>query len=134
MPKYYFTIKDYDYLKALIENKNKEISRLKLEKAKSATETSETWHDNFGFEDAERENNRLAQLVEGLTEILISAEIINADTINDLALFIDAPKGRVKKKIGSYIVDNDNYISYATTVAQRHLKENFPDHFLIIKE
>ena len=65
---YYFTEDDYLELKNLITKNLDEIRAIKMGMSTAASETSETWHDNFGFEDGARNLDKIRNYTQELSK------------------------------------------------------------------
>jgi len=65
-----FLPEDLRYLEASIDSLRAEIRRVKAESAESTEQSSETWHDNFTFEEAQRQLRMLLNQLGGLSRTL----------------------------------------------------------------
>src|SRR4029434_5691600 len=73
---YRFLRKDYDALVAKIEDLGHGMWELGQEKGLWANQSAETWHDNFGYEQAEQQQWALSEGAEDLVEMRNEAEIV----------------------------------------------------------
>ena len=123
---YYFLKEDLEELDIKISEIRKRIDFYQKEKGLSTTQSSETWHDNYGFEESERQIKRLWGQLQELAEIRGHAEIIdpqrnsNKTDIGKIIKIKDLKTGKEKEiLIGSYIVfKNKSAISYNSPLAQ----------------
>ena len=131
MSVYYFLEDDYLVLKDLVKNNVSEIKKAKLDMATAASQTSETWHDNFGFEDGARNLEKLMNYTQEMSLILEKCQIIKEDDdeVIGKVIFVSFNKTTQEKIIGSYLnlKNEHNKISYACPIAQEYIKKNYPD-------
>ena len=74
--RYYFTREDFDILLREIESVDDRIKLAAKEMGLSCQQSSETFHDNFGFEQAERDRGMWSNHIRQLMEVKNNAEII----------------------------------------------------------
>jgi transcription elongation GreA/GreB family factor len=72
----FFLRQDLDDLQSAIESLRAEIRRVKAESAEATEQSSETWHDNFTFEEAQRQLRMLLNQLAGLSRALERAEVV----------------------------------------------------------
>lgn len=88
----------------------KEIKRVQGETAESTEQTSETWHDNFMFEEGERQMRLLAERLEYLNDVLARAEVVEkrhggTSGVGSTVTFVDEASGATQTvEIGSYLI------------------------------
>lgn len=110
--KYYFLQEDLDALdKRILELKNK-IKEVQQDKHLSTTQSSETWHDNYGFEEGVRQINFLVNNIGKLLEIKAGAYIVHPKknekaNIGSIITFQDETGKKKKIKIGSFLILNE---------------------------
>jgi len=136
MAVYYFAEDDYLELKNLITKNLDEIKAIKLGMTAAASETSETWHDNFGFEDGARNLDKIMNYTQELSRIFERGEIITIDEeeIFGKELLVNLNGQQEHKVISSYLIINNvaNKISYACPLAQEIiLLKNKNSKFLV---
>lgn len=123
---YYFLPKDYDALIAKIEALTHEMAEAGEEKGLMAEQTSETWHDNFGFEEEERAQARISKRLEDFIEMKNAAEIVDVHVPDEVGVgatvTIEDEDGQTRRlKISSYQVldqQEEEEISYAAPLAR----------------
>lgn len=121
-----FTQVDYDALKAQVEAVGREIKRVQGETAESTEQTSETWHDNFMFEEGERQMRLLAERLDYLNNVLARAEVVEKRTdgaagVGNEVTFVDEATGVTQKmEIGSHLVidQRSNVASYESPLGK----------------
>lgn len=86
------------------------IKEILLDGGESAQQTSETWHDNWGFEDCQRQFTLLGKQLEQWRTIRAQAEQIShptdADTvkIGTRVVYVDEVTGQTQEiRLGSYL-------------------------------
>ena len=116
---YYFLPKDYDALIARIEALSHDMEEAGEEKGRMAEQTSETWHDNFGFEDQERAQAKISQRLGDFIEMKNEAEIVNRHLPDEVGV------GQTRRfKVSSYQVldqQDEAEVSYAAPLARPFL-------------
>ncbi len=123
---YYFLKEDLDELDVKISQTREKIDFYQKEKGLSTTQSSETWHDNYMFEESERQIKRLWSQLQELMEIKSYSEIIDPQQnahktdIGKTIKIKDLKTGKEKQiLIGSYMVlKNKDAISYNSPLAQ----------------
>lgn len=92
-----------------------------------ANQSAETWHDNFGYEQAEQQQWALSERAEDLVQMKNDAEIVERRIVDEVEIgaqvtIEDAETGERKSfVVGSYQVldqQHDNEISYAAPLAR----------------
>ena len=71
-----FLRKDYLALEKNIDALKNNLKTVGFEVGEMSHQSSETWHDNYGFEEADRERKRLAGTLEELKKVYAQAEIV----------------------------------------------------------
>lgn len=126
MPKYLFLEKDLQTLTELVQEKIKEYQHYQNEMSVAADQTNETWHDNFGFEDSNRQLHRIGQEIEDLAKIIERAEVIS-DPVQFETIAIGHEityeiLGRERSlRIGSFINLGPKSISYESPLVKNLL-------------
>jgi transcription elongation GreA/GreB family factor len=123
---YYFLQSDYDELRALVDDVRARIRQASEAAAESAQQSSETWHDNYGFEEHQRQVAMLSQYLENLVKILNEAEIITGVTgeqigVGSRVTVEDTETGQILNYlIGSYMClkQLNGHISYVSQIAK----------------
>lgn len=122
---YYFLQEDLDALNAQIAELVQKLRDIGQEMGDAVGQSSETWHDNFGHEEATRQygmwSERLRQLVEVRDKAQIMTPVSNPHTvvIASRVTFVDA--GGVEKtlQIGSFTVPTTKQdVSYISPIAR----------------
>lgn len=72
----YFLPKDYAVLEENITDLQVRLKMTGLEAGEIVSQSSESWHDNYGFEEADRERKRLLKMLDDLQHIRIRAEVL----------------------------------------------------------
>ena len=123
--RYYFLQEDLDDLDARISELKKKVVEAQKDKHLATTQTSETWHDNYGFEEGVRQINFLADNIEKLLVIKNKAAIINPAKNNQVnigstVIFKDETGKESEIKIGSYLIvsQKKNYVSYESPLGK----------------
>ncbi|MFH2062588.1 MAG: hypothetical protein ABIJ46_00330, partial [bacterium] len=73
---YFFFSEDYDHLGRQVADLKEKIRAAYADAADSAEQSSETWHDNFGFEDGQRQIMMLGHQLEKLAGVMNRAELL----------------------------------------------------------
>jgi transcription elongation factor GreA len=118
--KYYFLREDYEKLNEQILEISNRIREIGQEMGNSCQEGAETFHDNFAFEEGERQQQMWSRRMAELLEISLNAVIVDAAVnpgkvgIGSRVTAIDFETGERKTLcIGSYQVFSQNgRISY----------------------
>ena len=126
---YYFLPKDYDALIARIEALSHDMEEAGEEKGRMAEQTSETWHDNFGFEDQERAQAKISQRLGDFIAMKNEAEIVNRHLPDEVGIgafvTIEDEAGQTRRfKVSSYQVldqQDEAEVSYAAPLARPFL-------------
>lgn len=120
---------DLDWLDHQIEHVRAMIRQVKLQGQESTEQSSESWHDNYNFEESQRQLKMLMNHLGGLSkarERAIVVEPLEFPTVVDVGTtvtFVDLQSGSSDTfSIGSYMVSDDlrelDFISYETPVAE----------------
>lgn len=125
---FYFFIEDFNKLCIQIEEIIKKIKDFGKEIGQSCNESSETYHDNFAYENSERQMQLLSTRLREIIEIKNKAKIIKRGTntgkvtLGRIVTFIDDDTEETKTlMIGSYMVLDENcekVISYNSPLAK----------------
>jgi transcription elongation GreA/GreB family factor len=122
---YYFLKDDLDALDKQIAELLTTIKETGQEMGASTQETSETWHDNFGFEDSSRRFAMLSERYRQLTQIRKAAVPVTEKPPGDKVavgcrVYLEEEDGSLRTiKIGSYFTFADkSAISYNSPIAQ----------------
>ena len=123
--RYYFLKEDFEELENSIAEIRERILLYQKEKGLSTTQSSETWHDNYGFEESERQIKRLYGQLQEIMEIKINSEIIepannNKAGIGKTVKIKNLETGEEKEIfIGSYMaLKNKNSVSYESPLGK----------------
>ncbi len=122
---FYFLKEDFKDLNNEVGVILEKIKETKKRIGESCKDGADTWHDNFGFEDAHREYNMWSKRLQELTYIKANAEVITPNPSGDkvdigrVVKIEDETKKKIQTfKIGSYIVlKGQNRISYKCPLA-----------------
>ena len=71
-----FLRKDYLALEKNIDALKNNLKTVGFEVGEMSHQSSETWHDNYGFEEADRERKRIAGTLEELKKVYAQAEVV----------------------------------------------------------
>ncbi|KKR47323.1 MAG: Transcription elongation factor GreA [Parcubacteria group bacterium GW2011_GWA2_40_143] len=124
---YYFLEEDFKDLNEKIIETINILEKIGKEMGESTTQSSETWHDNFGFEEAKRQYTIFHERLNELTDIRNRAKIVSADllgnavAIGKVVVLKDENTGKVETyKIGSYMIFKrlHGYVSYSAPLAK----------------
>lgn len=125
---YYFLKKDFEALNAEIGKLADRIREIGKEMGKSCQEGAETFHDNFAYEDGERQQYMWSGRIRGLIHIRNQARVIlepqKGDTVSigRTVTVEDENTGKTRiMKIGSYMVLTEKegeVISYNAPLAR----------------
>ncbi len=124
--RYYFLKHDYNELKNQIQYITDKIRAIGQEMGASCEEGAETFHDNFAFEDGERQQQMWTRRLNELRRVQQDAEIIEPSHRTDCVIFgkkvtiydeaLDQEKTVI---IGSYLnFSNSGSISYNSPLAR----------------
>jgi transcription elongation GreA/GreB family factor len=124
---YRFLRKDYDALLAKIEELAGALREAGQEKGRWAHQSAETWHDNFGYEEEQRQEWTLSDRLEDFVEMKNDAEIMQwrpTDEV-DIGSRVTIRDTRTDEErtfvVGSYQVldpQHENEVSYAAPLAK----------------
>lgn len=120
---YYFLEEDFNLLNERIKKLQKKLKQVGIEKGESCRQSSETYHDNFPFEEAERQEYLLGSHLKEFLKIKDKAVIVRPNYKQNLKVALgkiveieDVETKKLKKtKIGSFLnLSNDkgDVISY----------------------
>lgn len=117
-----FLVRDYEEFRLDIAKVVEEIRRVQGETAESTEQTSETWHDNFMFEDGQRQMNILSKRLNEMQEIFASAVLVTpredgiAGVGNRVTVVDEASGKEAIYEIGSYriAVQRPGIVSYVS--------------------
>lgn len=117
----YFLQQDLEALDQKIADVIEQLKATGMELRTAVTQSSETWHDNFGFENAQQQARLLTQRLDDLEHIRRNATIVEAPT-DTLSISIghtvtarDTDTNAIQNfTIGSHITFTENTISYAS--------------------
>lgn len=118
--RYYFAEKDLSILRLNIKQLREKIKEIGKNMGESCGEGAETFHDNFAFEDGERQLNMLTRQYAELKQIADNAVIAKVEQVEkamfgNIVLYKDFSNGAEKTiEISSYMVmrESKNLISY----------------------
>jgi transcription elongation GreA/GreB family factor len=124
--KFYFLREDFEKLGEQIVQVNARIREIGREMGQSCQEGAETFHDNFAYEDGERQQRMWSLMLQDLVEINRNAEIIvppasnGKVAIGSLVTLSDIETGEEKRvRIGSYrVFENHGAVSYSAPLGQ----------------
>lgn len=122
---FYFLEEDFEGLDAEINIILEKIKEIKKRIGESCKDGADTWHDNFGFEDGQREYSMWSKRLQELLYIKANAKVITPDFVNEkvdigrVVTIQDEIKDKIQTfKIGSYMVfKGQNKISYKAPLA-----------------
>ena len=126
MPVRYFLQSDLDDLDDLIDDVRAQIRRVKLEAQEGTEQSSESWHDNYVFEEAQRQLKMLLNHLGGLSNARENAELVTAAPDSEVVAIGSRVKLRMNGHtdeiyIGSYMVGvrlrDKEYVSYEAPLA-----------------
>lgn len=122
---YYFLREDLDALNAQITELIQKLRDIGQEMGDAVGQSSETWHDNFGHEEATRQygmwSERLRQLVEVRDKAQVMTPVSNPHTvvIASRVTFVDAEGVEKTLQIGSFTVPATKQdVSYISPIAR----------------
>lgn len=123
---YYFLKEDFEDLIEKITGLTNQIRKIGQEMGASCKEGAETFHDNFAFEDGERQQYMLSKRLVELIRIRNNARVISPNkdsarvSIGKTIILKDEYTGKTQSvRIGSYMVlKNGNAISYNSPLAR----------------
>jgi transcription elongation GreA/GreB family factor len=125
MAEYFFLPEDFEQLSRQIINIADKIREIGQIMGESCEEGAETYHDNFAYEDGERQQYMWSKRLRELIAVKNNARVITLEEkpgrvtlgcrVNVLDLEMETEK---EFQIGSYISFQNNAISYAAPVAR----------------
>ena len=122
---YYFLPDDFTRLLERIQRYSQQVVEIGQEMGRSCEEGAETFHDNFAFEDGERQQRMLSNHLEKLMRIHRQAQIVRPPDngcvrIGSRTTVRDQETGKEQQLcIGSYLVfEQEGVISYRSPLAQ----------------
>ena len=122
---YYFLPDDYERLLEQVQRYSRQVVEIGQEMGRSCEEGAETFHDNFAFEDGERQQRMLSTHLETLLRIQRHATVVRLEETSRLRigsriLLRDQDSGNEQElRIGSYLVfENSGTISYHSPLAR----------------
>jgi transcription elongation GreA/GreB family factor len=124
---YRFLRKDYDALLAKIEDLGQALREAGQEKGLWANQSAETWHDNFGYEEEQRQEWTLSDRLEEYLEMKNDAEIVQSHPTSEIdvgcrvTICDTATDEQRTFVVGSYQVldqQQDDETSYAAPLAR----------------
>ena len=125
MAEYYFLPADFAALNAQIEGIDRKIREIGQEMGASCTEGAETYHDNFAYEDGERQQYMWSSRLRELVAIRKRARVVEAAAggqrvaIGCRVTVVDQETDEEKVlRIGSYMSYREDRVSYAAPLAR----------------
>jgi transcription elongation GreA/GreB family factor len=124
---YRFLRKDYDALLAKIEELAGALREAGQEKGLWANQSAETWHDNFGYEQEQRQEWVLSDRLDEFVEMKNDAEIVQGRAMNEVDIgcrvtIRDTESDEQRTfMVGSYQVldqQQEDEVSYAAPLAK----------------
>lgn len=124
--KFYFLRQDFEKLTALISEVSDRIREIGREMGVSCREGAETYHDNFAYEEGERQQRMWSKHLKELLDINLNAAIVEepgaADRvgIGSRVTVVELESGKQRTVfIGSYqVFGNDGKISYSSPLGK----------------
>lgn len=123
---YRFLPKDYDALLGKIEVLATALREAGQEKGRWANQSAETWHDNFGYEEEQRQEWTLSDRLEQFVEMRNDAEIVRRRAMDEVDIGCQVTIRDMETDeqrtfvVGSYQVldqPHENEVSYAAPLA-----------------
>lgn len=127
MERYYFLPEDFASLEELVQNTADKMRNVQKEMAQSVKESSETWHDNFGYEDGRRRLTMWSKRLGELRDIRSNAVLVKPkDQYDSVAIgcrvTVEDIDSRERKtyRIGSYmnLSEAPDTLSYNSPLAR----------------
>lgn len=124
---FYFLKEDLDELDNKITEIKKRLEKIGKEIGESCNQSSETWHDNFGFEEGRRQQDMWSKQMSDMLEIRSKAIVIdhniknNRVIVGSLVEFEDMATGEIQAyKISSYMIlkQRHGFISYDSPLSK----------------
>jgi transcription elongation GreA/GreB family factor len=122
----YFLQSDLEDLDEMISEVQEQIRRVKHDAQEGTEQSSESWHDNYVFEEAQRQLKMLLNHLGGLSNARENAEVIRPDESSSVVAVGKRVKLRMNGSedeiyIGSYMVGKRlrelEYVSYEAPLA-----------------
>lgn len=118
---HYFLAQDIEALERKIQETVEKLKEVGEELRTVMTQSSETWHDNFGFENAQQQARMLEQRLDDLEHIRRNAKIIEPPSHIDTVAIghtvivkeVQTEKCKIFR-IGSHMAFTEETISYAS--------------------
>lgn len=125
---FYFLAPDYAALLKRIETVRSQIADARTDSAEGAAQSSESWHDNYVFEESQRQQKMLLNILGGLSKALEHAEVVEVPanptevSVGVLVQATDVVTGSaVEFTVGSYmtgdLLADVGFISYEAPIA-----------------
>jgi len=122
---FYFTADDLIRLDAEIGALSDRVREIGQDMGASCTEGAETYHDNFAFEEGERQQRMWAHRIGKLRAIRRAARLVkpveqtDKVTMGRTVTFVDTETGRERTlTIGSYLIFDTGRVSYQAPIAR----------------
>lgn len=122
---FYFLKPDLDALEAQIAEIQENIKASGKEMGEATGQGAETWHDNFGYENAERDFAKWNQRLGELTQVRARARVVTPNpspdrvVVGSVVTYRDNDGKEKKIRIGSYMVlSNKTDVSYNSPVGR----------------
>jgi transcription elongation GreA/GreB family factor len=119
--KYLFTLQDYESLLVKMEECLEQIKYHGKEVGNSCAE-SDSWHDNFSYEEGLRQQGVWQTRYRHLQKIKDNSEIINRSSGKNINIGtkveMEVNGNILIKRVGSYMTFSDDDLSYASPLAQ----------------
>lgn len=123
---YYFYQEDLDKLDEQIQDLTKKLRATHQDTAESTQQSSETWHDNFGFEEGQRQLTMLSGRLAELSTVRKMATVVSRESggtrvrMGSAVLVRDEATGKEQTvRIGSYMsLADKEVVSYVSPVAK----------------
>jgi transcription elongation factor GreA len=124
--KFYFLREDFEKLTALIGEVSDRIREIGREMGASCQEGAETYHDNFAYEEGERQQRMWSKRLKELLDLNLNAAIVEGEVaaarvgIGSRVKVLEIDTGVEKTVfIGSYqVFGNDGKISYSSPLGK----------------
>lgn len=124
---YYFFEEDFNELSNKIEEIKERLEKIGKEIGESCNQSSETWHDNFGFEEGRRQQEMWSKQLSDLLIIKSKAVLItqnisaNNVVVGSIVEFEDIETKEIQTyRISSYMIlkQRHGFISYDSPLAK----------------
>jgi transcription elongation GreA/GreB family factor len=127
-PAFYFLAPDYSELLSRIQTVRAQIADARTDSAEGVAQSSESWHDNYVFEESQRQQKMLLNILGGLSKALEHAELVEvpADpsevSVGVMVHATDTVSGAALEfAVGSYmtsdLLSDAGFISYEAPIA-----------------